>query len=331
MANKTKYDFIAIGDQTTDAFIKLQEAKVHSIDHGNKLICMRFADKIPYESVEVVPAVGNAANAAVCAARLGLKSAFVSNIGDDRNGEEALAVFKKEKVAKDFIKVHKGKKSNYHYVLSFKGERTILIKHETYKYSLPFIGEPKWIYFSSVGENTLSFHKEVQKYLEKHPKVKLAFQPGTFQMQLGKEKLRGIYRHTKLFFSNKEEAQRILNTKEGNIKKLLNNLAKLGPKIVVITDGKEGAYVKEGGNYWFMPIYPDSKPPFERTGAGDAFSSTFTAILAGNGTIEEALLRAPINSMAVVQKTGARAGLLIKHQLESYLARAPKSYKPCKI
>ena len=46
------------------------------------------ADKIPYEDVTVVPAVGNSANAAVSAARLGLPVSFVSFVGDDRDGDE---------------------------------------------------------------------------------------------------------------------------------------------------------------------------------------------------------------------------------------------------
>ncbi len=64
-------DFLALGDITTDAFIRLKEASVHCNIHKEECeLCMRFADKIPYESVTVVRAVGNAPNAAVSAARL---------------------------------------------------------------------------------------------------------------------------------------------------------------------------------------------------------------------------------------------------------------------
>ena len=56
-----QYDFIAIGDTVTDAFIRLKEASVHcDINREKCEICMRFADKIPYESVTVVPAVATA-------------------------------------------------------------------------------------------------------------------------------------------------------------------------------------------------------------------------------------------------------------------------------
>ncbi len=121
-----QYDFIAIGDSTTDAFIKLKEASVHCDINKEKCeICLRFKDKIPYEEVYVVPAVGNAANASVAATRLGLRSALISNIGDDYFGEETLTVLKKENVGTEFVAVNNGKKTNYHYVLWYGDDRTI--------------------------------------------------------------------------------------------------------------------------------------------------------------------------------------------------------------
>ena len=74
---KNNFDFVAIGDTTIDAFIRIKEASVNcDINKENCQICFDFANKVPYESVTIVPAVGNSANAAVAAARLGLQSAF---------------------------------------------------------------------------------------------------------------------------------------------------------------------------------------------------------------------------------------------------------------
>ncbi|MDO8676720.1 MAG: carbohydrate kinase family protein [Candidatus Azambacteria bacterium] len=324
-----KYDFIAIGDTVTDAFIHIKEASAHiDIDKGAREICMKFADKIPYDEVYVIPAVGNSANASVAAARLGLKSALVSNIGDDYFGQECLDAFKKENVAMEFIKAHKGQKTNYHYVLWYEDDRTILIKHEKYDYKLYDFDEPAWIYLSSLGENSLPFHMELEKFLNNKPEIKLAFQPGTFQMKFGREALQGIYNRSDLFLCNKEESQRILETEENDIKKLLNAMAVLGPKIVVITDGVKGAYSYDGKEMLFMRPYPDPAPPLERTGAGDAFSSTFTAALALGKSVRESLMWAPVNPMSVVQQIGARAGLLTREQIEEYLKKAPEDYIP---
>ena len=62
-----------------------------------------------------------------------------------------------------------------------------------------------------------------------------------------------------------------MDTKEDKPLEIMKMMSWLGPKIVVITDGNKGAYAYNGDEAWFMPPYPDPKPPYERTGAGDAF------------------------------------------------------------
>ena len=128
-----KIDFLAIGDTVIDAFIKLTDADRPDIrgtpDHEDYKICLPFADKIPYEEVYIVNAVGNAANAAVSAARLGLKSALVTNLGDDKHGKDCLESLKIDGVGTQYVKIKAGKKTYYHYVLLYKTELTILIKH----------------------------------------------------------------------------------------------------------------------------------------------------------------------------------------------------------
>lgn len=325
------FDFIAIGDITTDAFIRLQDAETHcDIDNENCQLCLRFGDKVPYESVTVVPAVGNSPNASVAAARLGLKSALVSNLGDDRHGDEALKALEQNGVATKLVRRHAGKKTNYHYVLWYQDDRTILIKHEDYDYALPSLNT-RWLYLSSLGQSGADLHGTLAEYLKVNPEIKLAFQPGTFQMKLGTEKLKNIYARTEIFFCNVEEAKRIINKPEASVVSLLGHIRSLGPKTVVITDGKNGAYAYDGAEHWFMPPYPDPKAPLERTGAGDSFASTVVAALALGKDLPEALRWGPINSMSVVQQIGAQAGLLSRPQLEKYLAEAPLDYQVKRI
>lgn len=323
-----EFDFVAIGDIVTDAFIRLKDAELHcDINHEHCQICLAFGAKIPYDSVTIVPAVGNSPNAAVAAARLGLKSALVTDLGADQNGAEALATLNTEGVDRRFVREHPEAKTNYHYVLWYQDDRTILIKHEKYQYQLPPLGAPRWIYLSSLGEETLAYQEAIGQYLEANPTIKLAFQPGTFQIKFGPEKLASIYRRTEVFYCNVSEAEKILGLEVG-IKELLKGIRALGPKIVVITDGPKGAYVYDGEQMWFGPPYPDPAAPLERTGAGDAFSATFTAALALGKSLPEALAWGPINSMSVVQKVGAQAGLLTRKELEDYLVKAPANYRP---
>jgi len=327
-------DFMAVGDMVTDAFIRLQDASVNcDVNRERCELCVPFAEKIPYEFVEIIKAVGNSANAAVSAARLGLSSALVSDIGNDQNGKDCVTELKRNHVSTRYVSFHRGMETNYHYVLWFEDERTILVKHQEYKYKFPGIKPPKWIYLSSLASNSFEYHLEIDAYLKKHPSVKLGFQPGTFQMKLGYEKLKELYVRTELFFCNVEEAKRILGIRNEHIeiKELLSKMHACGPRIVCITDGPKGAYAYDGTDAWFMPPYPDPKPPFERTGAGDAFASTVCAALALGKNLETALMWGPINSMSVVQQVGAQKGLLTQKALEEFLAKAPEDYKPKKM
>ena len=328
-----KIDFLAIGDMTSDAFIRLQQAHVvDSVDHVSKEICLSFGDKIPYEFVKVVRAVGNSANAAVSASRLGLTSAVIADIGKDQNGKESLAELKKNKVITKLIHSHKGLDTNYHYVLWYGSERTILVKHQQFPYTLTGLKkEPRWIYLTSLGEHSLPYHTDITRYLDAHRNIKLAFQPGTYQMKFGTDALTTIYKRTYIFFCNVEEARLILKDDKSDVPTLMHAMHDLGPQIVVITDGVKGAYILENDIAYYMPIYPDIKAPYERTGAGDAFASTVVAGLALGKTLQESLLWAPINSMSVVQCIGAQEGLLSQEKIGDYLKVAPADYLLKKI
>jgi ribokinase len=302
-------DVISIGDIVTDDFIDLIENEEHTYSNEEgKWLAIPFGTKIPFDHHTVIPAVGNASNAAVAFARLGLKSSFATNVGGDQEGRDMVAVLQKEGVDHRFVRVNPGHKSNFHFVLQFGAERTILIKHEEYDYHWPHLKKdeiPRWVYFSSISEHALDYHDQVADWLEKHPEVKMAFQPGTFQMAAGADRLKRIYKRSEVLILNREEAA----------------------KIVVITDGPKGAYTSDGRQRLKMPLYPDPADPVDRTGAGDAFASTFVAALIKGNAIEGALQWAPINSMSVVQKVGAQAGLLSEKQIDHYLRHSPGHYR----
>ncbi len=321
-------DFIAIGDTAVDEFIKLKEARVTcDVNDEDCTISMKWGDKIPFDFSVLLPGVGNAANAAVAATRLGLSTGFISNVGNDAYGKQILENFTREGIDTAHVAVNDGIPTNHHYVLWYESERTILIRQEAYPYTVPTgFTAPKWLYLSSVGAGTEVFHNELAAWLTEHPETKLAFQPGTFQIAMGKEKIAALYKATEIVACNKQEAERILGLGETDLRTLLTAIHALGPKIVIITDGPKGAYASDGTEVLKVPMYPDPKPPFERTGAGDACTSTIVVALSLGKPLREALLWGPINSMAVVQEIGAQKGLLTREALEAFLASAPAEY-----
>jgi len=329
MDNQQKQlDFVAIGDVTTDAFIQLDAGANISKDSQDKeQLCVTFGDQIEYEKVDIIHGVGNSGNAAISATRLGLNTALVTDIGTDQGGDSCLKVWEQDALNTQYVRRHTEYPTHYHFVLRHGAERTILIHHQPWPYDLPsFNISPKWFYFSSIGEHGLDYHHTIATYIKNHHETKLAFQPGTFQIKLGYEALKDLYAVTEIFFCNQQEAQNILKTKEEDMLTLLTRFRELGPKIAIITDGPNGAYAQSSEGSWSMPMYPDPKPPVDRTGAGDSFSSTVVAMLALGMSLPEALARGPINSMNVVQHIGAQKGLLTKDTIEQYLASAPIDY-----
>lgn len=329
--SKKQIDFLGIGDIVTEPFIRLEDAEAHcDIDTTNCKLSLRFGDKVPYASAEIVRAVGNTPNAVVSASRLGISTALITYIGDDDVGKGNIEELKNNNVNTDFVKKVPGMKSNYHYVLWYDVDRTILVNHTEFPYSFDMsLPAPKWIYLSSLASNSTEYHNQISQYLKMNPEINLAFQPGTFQMKLGVETLKSIYERTTVFFCNVEEAQRILKTDISDKVELMKRLRELGPKTICMTDGINGAYAYDGNEAWFMPVYPHE--PYERTGAGDSFASTVTSALILGLPLQEALRWGPINSMSVVQFVGAQKGLLTREKLEEYLKNAPEDYKPKKI
>ena len=330
-----------LGISVSTLLSRLKDAHVTcKLNNEDCEICMKFGDKIPFEFDQVIAGVGNAANAAVAAARLGLSSVLVANTGKDERGKECKRALMSSNVSTDYIVEQKDKKTNYHYVLWYGAERTILVKHESFSYSLPTkmkMGPaPKWIYLSSMAASSAGFYDKITDYLEKNPSVKLAFQPGTFQLELGTDKLKKIYVRTEVFAVNVEESQRILGVPETDrdIKSLCERLVALGPKTILLTDGPLGAYLffKEDGASNFklykMPLYPDPKPPYERTGAGDAFSSHLCRRARSRKNASRSIDLGTDKFHSVVQYIGAQEGLLTREKLEEWPEQSALDYKP---
>lgn len=324
---------LAIGDIFTDAFITLGDDTAKIIKEGDmEWLAVPFGRKPPYERVDIVKSVGPSPNVAVAIARLGYNAGLMAWVGGDATGVEAIEHLHGEKVKTESVIVEQDKATSYWYVLCYKADRTMLVKSEKYRYEWQDPAtKPEWIYLAYLGEDSWPLHEGLLDYLERNPDVNFALQPGTFQFKWGLEKMRNLYGRSRIVLMNREEAMDVTGLPHDSVKDLAKGLHDLGPEIVVITDGPAGSYVSQNGKLFTIPNYPDPAPPLERTGAGDAFSSTFVAAIAAGESVETALAWAPINSMNVVQHVGAQAGLLSLDDIKKYLAEAPDDYKVTEV
>lgn len=319
------YDLISLGDTQHDTFLLLNEREAHVVCKLNSddcEICFNYADKIPVDSVHRSVA-GNAANVAVSTSRLGLKTAIWTILGDDGLGAEALETFKREKIDSSFVTVDKDTPSNVSTVINIFNERTILIYHHPRAYHVPELPEAKYYYITSMAPGSeTAFDDCAQLAARNH--AKLVFQPGTHQLRVGPAPARILLTHTEIIFMNLQEARHYTNSQSADPGLLLESLHKLGPRIAVVTDGKNGSYCYDGEHMFKTGIIEEA-PVVEPTGAGDAYAAGFATARIKGKSIEDAMRWGTYNASAVIGKIGPQAGLVTLEQMHEWEKRYPLS------
>lgn len=325
------FDCVSIGDATMDVFLTIHDATVHCRKNGEQCeLCLRYGQKIPVEKI-FRSLGGNAANNVVGLKRLGLHVGFYTVHGDDEIGERIDQYLEREQIDPSLVTVQPDTESRYSTILSFKGERTILEYNVMHKYHLlhdfPKTG---WIFLSSAGKIYEDFYNAVAAHV-KEEKINLAFNPTNVQLSSQIESYLAILDNCRVIFLNKEEALRMLSGQAaadeaeklgvGEIKNMLSEIYDLGPKIVVVTDGKEGSYVYDGNKYYYLRVF--DFPLVEMTGAGDAYASGFMAALMRNLSTVEAMRWATFNAGSVVTAVGAQKGLLKYDEMKKLLRENP--------
>ncbi len=319
------FDIISIGDATIDTFLFVNDLKIIE-SKGEKKCVMNWGDKLPVEKLYKTVA-GNAANNAVGSARLGLNTAFYTVLAHDTGGREIVHKMEKEGVSTRFIVKNDKHGTNASTVISFQGERTILVYHEHRNYKLPSFPPAHWVYLTSMGEGFEKIYKDLIRYVKKY-KVKLGFNPGTFQLRKGPKVNEEILKRTDILSVNKEEAQSWVGPTEEDVEVLCKRLVKLGPKAVALTDGRKGAYSYSGEGFFYIPEFPGER--IEATGAGDSFTTAYIAALFYSHSHARALRWGPVNAGSVIAQVGPQAGLLTKEEIEKRLSKMRK-FQPIAI
>lgn len=321
------YDILSIGDTTIDHIVQLKEADVHcTLDKGSCLLCLQYAEKIPVESWTRAVA-GNAANNATGSARLRMKNAIVTIVGDDDEGELITKTLKKEGVDVHMIAKDKKKGTNASTVISFEGERTILVYHEPRKYKLPRLPKSKWVYYTSVGKNHDRYNREIITYIKKTG-AKLAYNPGSHQLNTGINGMKKVLQFCTVLFVNKEEAARIIGVKP-TIQQTLESLCVLGPQFVVVTDGDNGSYGFDGKMMHTLHVI--KAKVVEKTGAGDSFATATIYALNQNLPLDTAMHYGAINSASVIEHIGPQTGLLTKKEIEARFKKSKLKIESVKL
>ena len=150
-----RFDIVFVGDVAVDQYLTLEDgsATVESGDGGRRLV-LPFGAKVSCEVTATVAAGGNSSNAAVAAARLGLRTALAAYVGDDPLGRSAVSALRAEGVDTSLMRLDPHVPTNRNFVLRVGHERTILVHHEQHECHWPHLRPsevPSWLYLSSVG------------------------------------------------------------------------------------------------------------------------------------------------------------------------------------
>lgn len=303
----SKPSILAIGAGVQDVFLQGKLFTPHR-DKGKSVEEFALGSKNNVDGV-FFSTGGGATNAAVTFARHGFHSAFLGQLGHDVAAKAVKEDLHDDKVNTDLIKYTKKANTGYSVLLlAPNGERTIL----TYRGAsvdfdlrpLDFQGvKPDWFYISSLAGDFDSL-AVAMRYARKH-RTKVAINPGKGELAHGhafKEFLPDIT----ILSVNKEEAQLLFR---GETSEELAEHAAHHIPFVIITDGPKGSVASDGQKIYKAGMY-DDVPVVDRTGAGDAFSSGFTAAIAAGEPVEHAMIFASANSTSVVSKLGAKPGIL---------------------
>jgi len=307
-------DLLTIGDVCIDLYMKVEGEEVsEDKDPKHPKICFYHGSKIPVKSLKSNIA-GNAVNVSISATKLGLKTAVYSEMGDDEEADRIKRELSEEGVITDFLRRNKGSLTGIHPVIVYQGERTIFSHHEKRPYKLQAWPKPRWIYYTSVGPGFETFQAELVDYLKGSPGIGVAFNPGTFHLRAGLGGLANILEVTHILFLNREEAENLVG--DGSMESMHLKLRKLGPKLTVITEGNSGASAHDGKEMIKVPAYEMDAPILDKTGAGDAFASSFLSAIFHGKHLKEALYWGTINSSSTIRDVGAVNGLRTIEEIE---------------
>lgn len=253
---------------------------------------------------------GGGTNAAVTFARYGHEAIFIGNIARDAAGEAVLACLDEEGIDNSYINYLRGDTGTSVILVDAKsGEHTILIhrgvsaKAQNLRVADLELIAPDWLYVSSLGgemETLLELFEEAHRI-----GTKVMFNPGSCELAAEKQ-LIGLLSEVDVLMLNKTEAARIVPGVL--LTELLGHLAAYCPT-VLLTDGSMGSIATDRKEVYRLGVYEQVRVR-DLTGAGDAFGSGFLAKYADGASFRDALEFAAANSASVVQKYGAKAGIL---------------------
>ncbi len=289
-----------------------------------------FGKKIPVEGETilgknfVIGPGGKGSNQAVAAAKAGVKTYFISKIGDDQFGEMAIKIYDEAKV--DYSNVIISKENS-------TGAAAIMVNEQSGANAINvFPGAAEAITNIDIdkAEDTIKNSKIFLTQLEA-PKDTVIYAIKKAK-ELGVETIlnpapaadidKSIFPYIDYFTPNETEASFYVNhpvETHDDASKAAAKLLEMGIKNVIITLGEKGAYFANASETFFSPIARLSKPVVDTTGAGDAFNAGLAVALTENLKIKDSISFASATAGLSTTKIGTANSMPTREEIENIL------------
>jgi len=255
LSNKT--DLLAIGHTAFDYIIQVKEfPQPNSSTSINKMRTL-FG--------------GAAANVAVVASSLGLKSSLVSAVGKDFIGSEYQNKLKNLRVDTKNMIVIEDEKTPTAFVLTDSNNDQISYFYwgaaSQFKSSEAPHKAIEWVDAVHLATGDPGFNRRSGEAAHEAGKL-ISFDPGQDLHMYSKKELEAVLKICDILFGNHHEIKRI----QESLKMDIDDLRKFGPDIVVTTHGKDGSSICTDEEIKIDAIIRDTVDP---TGAGDSYRAGF--------------------------------------------------------
>src|SRR3989344_552092 len=338
MASNKKFDVISIGGAVRDITFYTNRGKIFSTPDNltaQKMLAFEYGAKINVNE-SYYSFGGGAANIAVALSRLGLKTSIVARLGNDHDSRHIGLNFKKARVDTGLIQIDDQSHSGLSFILGLdkKDKDHVVFTHRGANDNLVFQSkkmagiQPNWFYLTSLSGPTWLKTLRLAYDFANRNGVKVIWNPGVQQLQAGKKTLNNLLKSTAVLILNKDEAIELVlsGIKVGRRSPtflnrplyLLNILKDWGPKLVVITEGKKGAWAFDGKKIYRQKARKTKL--INTIGVGDAFGSAFLAgLILTKHNIQKSLEWGMVNSASVCSKLGSQDGLLTLAEIKNKL------------
>lgn len=323
------FNIVTIGDAFQDLFVFSDDFKVlndRSFKSG-KSLSFGYGAKIDVKRIEYHSG-GSAINTALCFSKIGFQTSILTFLGNDSPAEKIISQLEESGASTEMVK-NDSMPTNTSIILSQGGDRTILSNHGERNFNdlaLPKSLKTNWFYLAPIGKVHASLENKLIENIAKNGSG-LIWNPGLPQIKQGIKANKHLTHLCNVLILNREEALDFSGCGKSRIEDCLKTLHDFGIKLVVVTDGKNGAKAYDGEVFYQIDTTPDER--VDATGAGDAFSSGFVSriiiecrddvkaqsFVPDRQIITEALKWGIVVSGSVVGQVGANTGLLSKAEI----------------